>query len=93
MLTVLSLFAGAMEVVVESQTPPESVAPKVSEPSKDSTPLTSNENSNSSSSLVPERKNSLNEKPGPSRYCRINKSPLKEYALFVTLYMKGEQVQ
>lgn len=93
MLTVLSLFAGAMEVVVESQTPPESVAPKVSEPSKDSTPLTSNENSNSSSSLVPERKNSLNEKPGPSRYCRINKSQLKEYALFVTLYMKGEQVQ
>ncbi|XP_046464482.1 histone-lysine N-methyltransferase EZH2-like isoform X2 [Daphnia pulex] len=64
----------AMEVVVESQTPPESVAPKVSEPSKDSTPLTSNENSNSSSSLVPERKNSLNEKPGPSRESKSNES-------------------
>jgi histone-lysine N-methyltransferase EZH2 len=68
LILILRFFAGVMEVVVESQTPPESVGAEVNKPSKDSTPVTSNENSNSSSSLVPERKNSLNEKPGPSRY-------------------------
>ncbi|XP_045026925.1 histone-lysine N-methyltransferase EZH2 isoform X2 [Daphnia magna] len=64
----------AMEVVVESHNPPESVAPKVSKASNASTPATSNENSNSSSSLVPERKNSLTDKAGPSRESKSNES-------------------
>lgn len=54
--------------VVESQVPPVPVSAKVSKTSDPSTSASSNENSNSSLSLVPERKNSLTDKPGPSRY-------------------------
>ena len=53
---------------MEKQNPPITVPAKVVKPRDTSNSASSNENSNSSTSLVPERKNSLAEKPGPSRY-------------------------